>query len=153
MIPFQKIAKRPVKNTKGFTLMELMVVIAIVGVLAAFAVFNYIPMRAKALDSIARSDARNVISTVVDAIMNNSDVDYNKNDGLGGAVGNKTVGGAPRKPVFILSDGVVAVISGDSAQNPGGNNTIFEARIYHSGGTRDFFCSVDAHAGTSTGPN
>ena len=64
MTQLMEISQKPLKDTKGFTLMELMIVIAIISVLAAFAIFNYIPMRAKTYDSSAHADARNIISSV-----------------------------------------------------------------------------------------
>lgn len=165
MIPMKKIFKEPLKNKKGFTLMELMVVIAIVAVLSAIAVFNYIPIRAKALDSAALSDARNIVSSVVNAITNSANIDFNKGGavfGAPGAVGAFDTATNSRTPIFTLSIGVVARITGDSIQNPGGNNTVFSAFIYHTGGTTDpttlsgkkeFFCFVDADAGISSAPN
>ena len=141
----------PVGDAKGFTLMELMVVIAIVSTLAAIAIFNYMPIRAKALDSAALSDARNIVDSVVHAIMNNADVQFN-NVGPGGKVGTLTTGGNSRKPIFVLSPGVTATITGSSASAPGGNNTVFSALISHTGGTKTYFCFVDANQGISSAP-
>jgi prepilin-type N-terminal cleavage/methylation domain-containing protein len=46
-------------NQKGFTLIELMIVIAIIGILSAIAIPNFLSYRTKGQDSAAKSDANN----------------------------------------------------------------------------------------------
>ena len=46
-------------NQKGFTLIELMIVIAIIGILSAIAIPNFLSYRAKGQDSAAKSEASN----------------------------------------------------------------------------------------------
>lgn len=53
-------------NSKGFTLIELMIVIAIIGILAAIAIPNFIAYRNKAFCSAAESDANSVASGIAD---------------------------------------------------------------------------------------
>jgi prepilin-type N-terminal cleavage/methylation domain-containing protein len=53
-------------NEKGFTLIELMIVIAIIGILAAVAIPNFIAYRDKAFCSSAESDANSLAASFAD---------------------------------------------------------------------------------------
>ena len=63
-------------NEKGFTLIELMIVIAIIGILAAIAIPNFIAYRNKSFCSGVESDANNIIASIADyfAIPTHTDI-------------------------------------------------------------------------------
>ena len=51
---------RKQKNQKGFTLIELMIVIAIIGILAAIAIPQFSKYRSRSYNAASLSDAKNL---------------------------------------------------------------------------------------------
>jgi prepilin-type N-terminal cleavage/methylation domain-containing protein len=85
-------------NQKGFTLIELMIVIAIIGILAAIAIPNFIAYRNKAYCSATESDANNIAAAISDYF---ADPTHNTTPTLANVGGNT-----------LLSTGNTATITG-----------------------------------------
>jgi prepilin-type N-terminal cleavage/methylation domain-containing protein len=126
---------RTLKNSKGFTMIELFMVFAVLSILAQIAFTFMIDLRSRSSDVMALSDGKNLVTIVRNNFIALDDVDYTHNPGDGSDLGTiSTVGGA-RPPVFTLSPGVEATITGESdPDNPGAGYVV--ATLYHESGTK-----------------
>ncbi len=149
-----KLVKKPSQNhfgnEKAFTLIEVMIVILIIGILAAIAFPNFNQLRTKASDTTALVDTRNLVDSIVDVILSEGDVNFSAIS-LTGAVGIEDRAGIPRTPVFYLSSGVSATITQVAGIGPYN----IQAEVYHTKGTtapatasgkKEFSCIVDEAA-------
>jgi len=97
-------------NSKGFTLIELMIVIAIIGILAAIAIPNFIAYRNKAYCSATESDAQNIAAAIADYFADPSHNTTPNMADVGGATllsaGNSATVNGPMNSISItVTDG------------------------------------------------
>jgi prepilin-type N-terminal cleavage/methylation domain-containing protein len=56
--------KRPYTNDRGFTIVELLVVIVVIGILAAITIVSYANIQSRANDSAIKSDLKNMATSL-----------------------------------------------------------------------------------------
>ncbi len=125
------------KNQSGFTLIELVVVLAILSILMAMGFNYYVVFKQSSHDSQAFAEGRHLLTAINDTFLGAEDVDFDTPAaGVTGALGNKTFSsGSAREPVFTLSSVVRGRLTGQSTTGPGGG--FLEAWIWSNYGTED----------------
>ena len=109
------------KKEKGFTLIELMIVIAIIGILAAIAIPQFAAYRTRSYNSSAQSDVRNLATAEEAYYVDNSRYTGNWQQLTGASFG------------FFQSTGVNI-----SAAGTGSN---FDITAFHTSGNRTYTLS------------
>lgn len=113
------------QNEEGFTLIEILVVILIIGILASIAVPVFLNQRKTANDASVISDVKNIATAIETGLVENSESVIIENMGPGGSMATLTTkevticfkAKLPTDPCVlgpktILSDGVTIDISG-----------------------------------------
>jgi type IV pilus assembly protein PilA len=126
-----------IKNTDGFTLIELMMVMIILGILAQMALTFALDVRKRAYDAAALTDGKNLMTVVGNSFLAMDDVTFNHTATDGRNVGVLAADGMTplSAPIFTMSPGVRAEIVHVDPGVPSGG--LVTARVYHLDGTAD----------------
>lgn len=135
------------RNNSGFSLMELMVVVAIIGILATVAMNSFITTRERVGDSAAFSETNAMGKAIVNAFLDEIDVDFFHLEGHGPEIGatRKSDGGA-RAPVYTLGNGLKAIVVGDS------NLGQCVGTVWYGDSAKTYTFIIDVEAGSSSFP-
>ena len=130
------------KNNSGFSFIELMTVMAILGILAHIAIANFIATRTKVLDAAAFSETQSLGKAVLNSFLDGIDVDLSHLEGGGREIGTVNTSGNGRRPIFTFSTGMQAQIVGNSSSGGPGSGRC-EATVWHQNGTKSYWLFID----------
>src|SRR2546426_2727915 len=151
---------RYIKGDRGFTLIELMIVVAIIGILAAIAIPNFMTYQAKARQSEAKVNLGGVFTTATSYFAENNTFSVPTADTLGykpagnvryaiyyggtGAANSVTVPAAQNKvatPCSTVPPAVVPIPAGSAAGvtgfTAGGGGEIYRGNTSGGGGNNE----------------
>ena len=125
------------KSNRGFTLIELMIVVAIIGILAAIAIPNFMTYQAKARQSEAKVGLGGIFTTATSYFAENGT--YSLLSSGAGALGYSPAG----SPKYSFSYGGSTINNGATASVCGGNTTVTPSVMADVGFTAGAMGNID----------
>jgi len=124
-----------IKGAQGFTLIELMIVVAIIGILAAIAIPNFMTYQAKARQSEAKVGLGGIFTTATSYFAENGTYSVSSAAALG-----YSPAGSPK---YSFSYGGSTINSGATAATCGGNTTVTPSIATATGFTAGAMGNID----------
>ena len=140
------------KDMRGFTIIELMIAIAIVCILATTGFYSMIDSRRKTQDIVALAEVNSLGKTVIEAVVAGADINFAHAEGDGSAFGGVDTSGSARKPIFFFSKGVRADVEGSTSYPPTGM-AYCQATVWYAGSDKPFTFMLDEALGINSFPD
>jgi type IV pilus assembly protein PilA len=131
------------RDARGFTLIEVLIVMLVIGVLAAIALPSFLGQQEKGKDAEAKSNARNLMSQVESCYTPKEDYRQCATEAdLGGNLGIP-YGSAPGEAAVTSAQQSTFTITAVSKSTTGGQNSTFMI-VRDAGGTTTHSCTAGA---------